>query len=91
MSALLPGEVFVPNGESRRDTAILVLAAADESGVDRRSIRSLRDGFAIPEALESVLYPERDEEEAKPKGKAKSTKKKASGDRAAKNTITDKE
>jgi len=82
---------FVPNGESRRETAILLVGTADEYGIDQRSIRSVSGGFYISEELADVLFAEDDVEqpEEAPAPEAKPTK--TSGNRAAKNRVTDKE
>lgn len=97
---------FVENGESRRDTAILLVGTADEFGIDQRDVRAVRGGFRISQAMADVLYDEReqtedeqaegtepeDEQPEEPKAPAKrSRSKKTSGDRAAKNTATEQE
>lgn len=49
---------FVPDSESgAKETAILLLAAARDAGLDVRSVRSTRGGFRITEALADVVYP----------------------------------
>lgn len=47
---------FVPNGESRRETAILLVGTADEFGISQDSIRATASGFFITEELADVLY-----------------------------------
>lgn len=81
---------FVPNGDSRRETAILLVGTADEYGIDQRSIRSVSGGFYISEELADVLYAEDDgQQDEAPAPEAEPTK--TSGNRAAKNRVTDKE
>ena len=96
---------FVPNGDSRTETAVLLVGTAREYGIDQRGIAAVRGGFRISQALADVLYDE-DQQETEPqkqetatevpepeetvKPPAKRTTKKASGNRAAK-TSTDKE
>lgn len=75
--------VFVPNGDSRKNTAILLVGTADEFGIDQRSILAARSGFWITEALAQALKADYDEP-AKPKRSAKQPAKKTSGNRAAK-------
>jgi hypothetical protein len=70
---------FVPNGDSRKDTAILLVGTALEHGIDQHSIRTVSGGFRITEELADVLYSD-----SEPAVKTKSTKK-PSGNRAAKN------
>lgn len=74
--------IFVPNGESRLDTAILLVGTADEFGISQRDIQTTPAGFYISEELDAVLYSEAD----KPNKRSKKT----SGNRAAK-TVTEKE
>jgi hypothetical protein len=69
---------FVPNGDSRRDTAVLLVGTATEYGIDQHSIKAVGGGFRITEELAAVLYDE-DEHTQEP-----------SGNRAAKN-VTHKE
>lgn len=91
---------FVPDVGQRKETAILLVGTAKEAGIDPRSIKMVQGGFWITEELadlvfedggaeaqtEEVQTAQDPEPEEKPKPKAKSSKKKASGDRAAKNT-----
>lgn len=93
-TAVRPGvnSVFVPNGDSRQETAILLVGTADEYGIDQRSIRAVSGGFYVSDELASVLYDESDEQtdEALASEESPTT----SGNRAAKNTsttVTDKE
>lgn len=85
---------FIPNGENRRDTLILLLGTAQEHDIPVERVRSnpQRTGFNIPVELADLLYdePEPEEEPAKAPTK-RSAKKKASGNRAAKNKAQDKE
>lgn len=50
--------VFVPNGENRRETAIMLVGAADEYGVSQRSIRTTSTGFFITRELADILGDE---------------------------------
>lgn len=75
-----PRDVFVPNGDSRRETAIILVGTADEYNVDQRSIMATKGGFYITSELADFVY---DEPEPEPVKKAGTTKK-TSGNRAAK-------
>ena len=71
--------MFVPNGKSRTETAILLVGTAREYGIDQREIRATATGFHISDRLAELVYPE---------------PKKSSGNRAAKgkkSTATNKE
>lgn len=91
-------DVFVPNGDSRRDTAIVLVGTADEFGIDQRSIKTAPGGFYITNELAALVYDEDELEQPEPepepepkKTARKSTStKKTSGNRAAKN-VTEKE
>lgn len=74
-------DVFVPNGESRHDTAVTLLGAAHYAGLDPRVVRTSQSGFWIPSALFDAIQAQ--------KGKAQP--KKTSGNRAAKKPDTSKE
>lgn len=78
--------VFVPNGYSRRETAVLLVGTAEEFGLSQRGIAAVAGGFYITEELAGILVSEADST-AKPAKKNKKT----SGDRAAKNNTTTKE
>lgn len=80
---MAPTDVFVPDGDSRKDTAIVLVGTADEHGIDQRLIRAVQGGFYIPAELDVLIYGEIEEPPAKGK--------KTSGNRAAKNTVTEKE
>lgn len=62
MSATHPH--FVPNGESRRDTAVLLVGTAREFGIDQRSIRSSYGGFWITDEVKEALTGVFDKEDA---------------------------
>lgn len=47
--------VFVPNGESQGLTATWLLHSADENDIDRRSIKTTRGGFNIPDDLAAAI------------------------------------
>lgn len=95
---MFPRDVFVPNGDSRRDTAIILVGTAEEYGIDQRSIKSTAGGFYITNELAALVYDDDEpmemvESESEPepvKAPAKKTTakkastKKASGNRAAK-------
>lgn len=51
--------VFVPNGESQGLTATWLLHTADENGLDRRSIKTTRGGFNVPDELAACLSGEK--------------------------------
>jgi hypothetical protein len=79
---------FVPDGESRRDTAIILIGSAREYGLDdAKAVQAARGGFYISDELADLLNAEQEAEpEAKPE-----PKKKTSGNRAAKNTDSKEE
>lgn len=81
--------MFVPDGPSRRETAILLVGTAAEHGLRDDSVHASQNGFWITDDLADILYDE-DVLGADPDdGEATKT----SGDRAAKNinSGTDKE
>lgn len=86
--------VFVPHNGNRRDTAILLLGTAEEFGVPKSDVLAGGSGFYISQKLADVLYSETEQEPEVPAKRSRS-RKKASGNRAAKNTgtatATDKE
>lgn len=85
-------DVFVPNGDSRRDTAIVLVGTAEEYGIDQRSIKTAPGGFHITSELADLVYGEvYDEPEAEPESVPERPAKKTSGNRAAKNSTTEKE
>lgn len=53
---------FVPNGDSRTETAVLLVGTAREYGIDQRGIAAVRGGFRISQALADVLYDEDQQE-----------------------------
>lgn len=97
---------FVPDGDSRRDTAVLLIGTAREYQMDdARVVRAVAGGFYISDELAELLYDE-DEQEPEVSGnpetkapaeapkasrKRSSSKKKASGNRAAKNSTAEQE
>lgn len=96
-------DVFVPNGDSRKDTAIVLVGTADEYGIDQRSIKTAPGGFHITSELADLVYddevygdepesePEQIEPESEPEAEKKPAPKRTSGNRAAKNSTTEKE
>lgn len=46
---------FVPSGENVRETARMLVEAADEHGISQRAIRATNGGFDITEELADVL------------------------------------
>jgi hypothetical protein len=83
--------VYVPNGESRQETAVLLVGTAEEHGIDQREIRASNGGFFISEALADLLYDDQPGEPAPVKTEDKTSTTKTSGNRAAKNSTTEKE
>lgn len=63
--------VFVPNGDDRKETAILLVGTMAEFGLSHRSVKAVRGGFYITPELQGILDSEK-------------TPKKTSGNRAAK-------
>lgn len=79
---------FVPNGDSRQNTAILLIGSAREHDMDDSLvIRATQGGFFISDELADVLYDEPEDEAPEPAKPAKKT----SGNRAAKNSTTEQE
>lgn len=89
--------VFVPSGDSQRDTAVLLVGTAKEHGVDQRSILSTVGGFWITQNLSDLVFGEAEaapepEPEPEPKTTRKrASSKKTSGNRAAKTSTPEKE
>jgi hypothetical protein len=52
---------FVPNGDNRKDTAVLLVGTAGEYGIDQRDIRMVRGGFRISQAVADALGLDTDE------------------------------
>lgn len=74
------GDVFIPNGDSRRETAILLLGTAEENHLPPEDIHAdPHGGFWITDDLADILYDEGVIEE--PEDPAPN---KTSGSRAAK-------
>lgn len=50
--------VFVPNGDGRHETAVLLVGTAEEFGLSQRHIRAdrARGGFWISDALADIVY-----------------------------------
>lgn len=61
-------------GSEQRETATLLLAMADEKGIDRRLIRSVYNGYEVPDELLD-LDPEPASEAPKRRGRATATPK----------------
>lgn len=53
---------FVPNGESRKDTAILLVGLVREKGLSPRSIRVTPSGFFVSDELADILGSEDSED-----------------------------
>lgn len=51
--------VFVPDGASRRETAILLVGTAEEFDLDQRSIKAALGGFYISDELADLLGEDR--------------------------------
>ena len=49
---------FVPDGDSRQQTAVLLVGTAREFGIPQREVAAVRGGFRISAALADVLYDE---------------------------------
>lgn len=47
--------IFVPNGTSRRETAILLVGTADEHNIDQRTIKATSGGFFITRDLAELV------------------------------------
>jgi hypothetical protein len=46
---------FIEDGESRQETAILLVGTAEEAGIDQRDVRATRGGFRITQAVADAL------------------------------------
>ena len=53
-----PGNTFVPDGKSRRDTAVLLVGTAAEFGLSDQHVFAVQRGFYISDELVAVLYAE---------------------------------
>lgn len=51
---------FVPDGDSRVETAKILVDAATKNGIDQRSIQAAQGGFRVTDELADVLYTEDD-------------------------------
>jgi hypothetical protein len=71
-------EVEVPYGDSAQETAVLLLAAADELELDPAVVRTLEGGFMVPEEVAKeagVDYDsDDDDEDSKPARKTAAKK-----------------
>lgn len=97
MSTRFPNWVPDDTVGTRKETATLLVGTAKENDlVVRHHVSSTRGGFYISDALADLVYDDTAEPEAEPEPKKKAEPKKASttktsGNRAEKNTGTDKE
>lgn len=93
---MMERNVFVPNGDSRKDTATLLVGTAEEFGLSQRSILVRPTGFYITEELADAVYgdefqPEGDDTEQTEAEKPAPAPTKTSGNRAAKTDSKKKE
>lgn len=65
-------DIFIPDGDSRRDTAVLLVGTAEEHDIDQSTIRATTGGFWINEALADLIYGD-DEPEPEPTPKTTSS------------------
>ena len=70
-------DVTVEYGDNRQETAILLLAAAEELGVDQSSIRTTRDGYVVSEEVRDKAFGSGEKKPAKKAAAKKSAAKKA--------------
>lgn len=61
-----PRNVFVPNGESRYETAVLLVGTADEHGIRQQDVQASNGGFFITEELADLVYEGQVPEEPEP-------------------------
>lgn len=61
-------DVFVPDGGSKRDTAVLLTGTAAEFGLPQRDIRVGNGGYWISERLAAFVYDEDDSETTETSG-----------------------
>jgi len=50
--------IFVPDGDSRQDTAVLLVGTADEYGIDQRAIRAASGGFYVTDEVYDAVFGE---------------------------------
>lgn len=74
-------DIFIPNGDSRTDTAVLLVGTAEEHDIPQSSIRATTGGFWVSEDLADLIYGDEPEVETT---KTTTTTTKASSNRAAK-------
>lgn len=53
-----PSKTLVPNGNSRRDTAVLLVGTAQEHGLPDSAVFATQQGFYISDTLRDILYSE---------------------------------
>lgn len=51
-----PLTVFVPNGDSRQATAVLLTGTAREYDIDQREVKAVNGGFFISDRLADIVY-----------------------------------
>lgn len=78
--------VFIPNGDNRQDTAVLITGTAAEYGIDQRTIRAASGGFFVNDALADILYGAQPEPEPEPEPEPTPEKKAAPEKKATKKT-----
>lgn len=69
-------DVEIPFGENNRDTAVLLLAAADDLGLDRSVVRTKNGAFVVPEEVNEQAFGKPEPAKKAPAKKA-ATKKTA--------------
>lgn len=85
--------MFVPNGHSREETAVLLLGSAAEFGFNPEVVKVVAGGFEVPDGLiefideDDTPDPADDSEDSPKTGRGKKT----SGNRAAKTANPEKE
>jgi len=79
---------FVPDGDSRRDTAVLLVGTAREYDLGDRAVSATQGGFYISDELADLLYDEQEEEAGTD---PEPSKKNTSGNRAAKTSTAEQE
>lgn len=75
-------DVEIPFGENNRDTAVLLLAAADDLGLDRSVVRTKNGAFVVPEEVNEQAFGKQKTEPAKKAPAKKAATKKTAAKKA---------
>lgn len=86
------GDEVVPFGDDASQTATLLLAAAEDLGLDQRVVGTVEGGFLVPTMVKEHAFPDESAEhsEPEPEPEKKAPAKKAPAKKAAKKTAAKK-